>query len=299
MKADIKILGDTISEYNNLINKFGTTKIGLKEAVSTLTANGWSGRATISYEQAFEYTMQCYEQFEEDFVERMKKVLEDTKAKASVLKNRCEDFENCILGNESGSYGEECGGTSGILSLEYGNVTNMGGITTDINFDLVQKELNKLRDISETITKDGWFNDGLKYDTSFNIDNEVETCFTEINKERQIITRFNESFGTYYNGIKQMEETVQNNLRFLIDDVAKDVTRNYYTAFDYNSDNYDWDRIKALMELDPDLVSNDEYDELIKAYTKMANEGDTDSMEKFIESSYIYRATKFQKRCTT
>lgn len=296
MKADIKILGDTVSGYNNLANKLDAAKTGLKEAVSTLTANGWSGAAKMSYEQSFEYTIHCYEQFEKDFVERMKKVLEDAKTKAGALKNRCEDFENCILGNESGIYGEDCGGTSGILSLEYDNVTNMGGTTTDITFDLVQKELNKLRDISDTITKDGWFNDGLKYDTSFNIDSEVETCAREINKEKERITQFNESFGTYYNEIKQMEEMVKSNLKLLIDDVAKDVKRDYYTPLDYNSDNYDWDRIKGLMELDPDLISNDEYDELMKAYTKMANKGDTDSMQKFIESSYIYIGPQNSKR---
>jgi len=34
----------------------------------------------------------------------------------------------------------------------------------------------------------------------------------------------------------------------------------------------------------------------MKAYTKMANEGDTDSMEKFIESSYIYIGPQNSKR---
>ncbi|SFD11246.1 hypothetical protein [Clostridium uliginosum] len=289
MRLDIKVLSETITEYNNLFNKLEETKTGLEEAVSTLTANGWSGTAKISYEQAFEYTMHCYKQFEEDFVKRMKKVLEkDTKARASALKNRCEDFENCILGSEKGIYGEDCGGTSGIISLEYDNVTKIGENTTDITFDLVQKEQNKLRDISDTIRKHGWFsNGGLRY-CSFNVDNEVSQCATVINKEKERIANFNQSFGRYYNGIQSMEDTVASGLKILIDDVAKDVTRDYYTPIDCNSNNYDWDRIKGLMELDPDLISNDDYDDLMKIYTKMADDDDKASMERFIENSYIY-----------
>lgn len=287
MKLDIGILSDTIAEYNSLITKLEETKTELEKAVSTLVERGWSGVAQRQYEINFKFTMDFYKSLQWT-IDEMKSILEeDVKAKVGALKNRCEDFENCIIGSEKGNYSEENGVTVGIISLEYDNVPMIGEKTTDITFNLVQKERSKLNDISNTIKNDGWFSNGLKY-CSFDISSEVSECATTIYKEEERITSFNESFGNYYNGIKNMENKVESKLKLITDDVAKDVTRDYYTPLEPNSNNHDWNRIKGLMQLDPDLISDDEYGKLIKIYTKMSDEEGTKSVELFIENSYIY-----------
>lgn len=65
--------------------------------MATLAERGWSGVAQRQYETNFKFTMDFYKSLQWT-IDEMKSILdEDVKAKTGALKNRCEDFENCII----------------------------------------------------------------------------------------------------------------------------------------------------------------------------------------------------------
>ena len=122
------------------------------------------------------------------------------------MKDRCEDFVNCLDGSEKGYYPEGSGASSGVLSLDYDNTNSIVINLYDIIDDLLSQKRKVLKELESTI-HGGWFSSGLIY-CSFSIDNELNEIFNQISKEEQGLNSLLVSFQQYVPNVRGLEEGV-------------------------------------------------------------------------------------------
>lgn len=123
---------------------------------------------------------------------------------------------------------------------------------------------------------------------------EISYCDLDENGANELISNFDNLKYLELNGklIKGKQDDIEEAQlgKSDLDQVIKLIQD--YSLLDYNSKNYDYDKIKKLMESDPKSISEEDYYELMKIFTKLSKDRDMEGIEKFIQNSYIYNETE-------
>lgn len=211
MDVDLEVLCTTINDYGQAIEDLTDIKDKVQNTNTTLADKGWTGEAQKKYNELLKWFLsKDYELLMEN-LKCVKTILyNEAKYPGGGLKDRCEDFVNCLDGSEKGFYSEESGASSGVLSLEYDNTNSVISYVEDVLDDLIPKKKKILNELESTI-HGGWFSSGLIY-CSFSIDNELAESSNQIKKEETGLTAFLESFAAYTNGVKSLESRVSGGL---------------------------------------------------------------------------------------
>ena len=119
-KLNIGTLTNTIDEYINLFNILNQQKEIINTSISQLISDCWSGAARDKFEEEHEKNQRLYEDLVEDIKYMIEALDSEEKPKALMLKNRCEDFENCIT--RGGSSNVSTGNDTGLITLDYASL---------------------------------------------------------------------------------------------------------------------------------------------------------------------------------
>ena len=207
MEVDLEVLCTTINDYGQVLETATNIKDKIKNTNSTLADKGWTGEAQKKYNELLEWFLsKDYECLLENLKCVTTVLYNEAKYPGGALKDRCEDFVNCLDLSEKGYYPEGSGASSGVLSLDYDNTNSIINNIYDIIDDLLSKKRKVLKELESTI-HGGWFSSGLIY-CSFSIDNELNEIFNQISKEEQGLNSLLVSFQQYVPNVRGLEEGV-------------------------------------------------------------------------------------------
>ena len=207
MEVDLEVLCTTINDYGQALETVTNIKDKIKNTNTTLADKGWTGKAQKKYNELLEWFLsKDYECLLENLKCVTTVLYNEAKYPGGGLKDRCEDFVNCLDLSEKGYYPEGSGASSGVLSLDYDNTNSIVINLYDIIEDLISQKRKVLKELESTI-HGGWFSSGLIY-CSFSIDNELDESFNQISKEEQGLNSLLVSFQQYVPNIRGLEEGV-------------------------------------------------------------------------------------------
>ncbi len=140
----------------------------------------------------------------------------------------------------------------------------------------------------------------LCYDSFIGVD-EISWNRAKILKKIEQLGDLDNALGKYSKAVGEFEELVTDYMKTITSEDAKVVTAENYEAYRVYvtqanmlpttvPDIYNSERFKALLEMDPRLVSEDELAILTAAFSGLVEDNgdiDTEQMEKFIQSFYV------------
>lgn len=274
-KLNIGTLTNTIDEYINLFNILNQQNEIINNSIYQLISDGWSGAARDKFEEEHEKNQRLYEDLEEDIKYMIEALDSEEKPKALMLKNRCEDFENCIT--RSGSGDVLTGNDAGLITLDYASllpIKNYIDTCTNDYYKTMQSSFSEILDITSE----------LKY-TSFNIGGDIFSCQSSIRNQTTSLKDFDESFSRYYQGVKQMESDICSVLG-KISGITEGISSLAGDSIIYENGEINVDRLKELLRKDSDELSDTELQQLTYIINIM-DKDEYDNLKKSIDDEGI------------
>lgn len=274
-KLNIGTLTNTIDEYINLFNILNQQKEIINNSISQLISDGWSGAARDKFEEEHEKNQRLYEDLVEDIKYMIEALDSEEKPKALMLKNRCEDFENCITRRGSGNI--STGNDTGLITLDYASlfpIKNYIDTCTNDYYKTMQSSFSEILDITSE----------LKY-TSFNIGGDIFSCQSSIRNQTTSLKDFDESFSRYYQGVKQMESDICSILG-KISGITEGISSLAGDSIIYENGEINVDRLKELLRKDSDELSDSELQQLTYIINIM-DKDEYDNLKKSIDDESI------------
>lgn len=274
-KLNIGTLTNTIDEYINLFNILNQQNEIINNSIYQLISDGWSGAARDKFEEEHEKNQRLYENLEEDIKYMIEALDSEEKPKALMLKNRCEDFENCIT--RSGSGDVLTGNDAGLITLDYASLLPIKNYIDTCTNDYYKTMLSSFSEILDITSE-------LKY-TSFNIGGDIFSCQSSIRNQTTSLKDFDESFSRYYQGVKQMESDICSVLG-KISGITEGISSLAGDSIIYENGEINVDRLKELLRKDSDELSDTELQQLTYIINIM-DKDEYDNLKKSIDDEGI------------
>ncbi|APM37610.1 HNH endonuclease signature motif containing protein [Clostridium kluyveri] len=196
-KLDIGELTNTINEDENIIKTLEEEKENINRTIAELTEAGWSGEAKDKFMEKHIKNQEFYTNLIED-IKYVKNALEnEEKPRAVRLKKQSEDFVNCI--KRSGGGTALTNDDTGIISLQYGGQFQINNNVSECidNYKKMNSKFEEILNLANSLSF-----------TSFPIADDVLNLQNSLKNQTTSLTEFNDSFNTYCNGVRDMEENI-------------------------------------------------------------------------------------------
>ncbi|UZQ52282.1 HNH endonuclease [Clostridium kluyveri] len=196
-RVDIGELTNTINEYENIINTLEEQKENINKTIAELTEAGWSGEAKDKFMEKHIKDQEFYTNLIED-IKYVKNALEnEEKPRAIRLKKQSEDFVNCI--KRSGGGSALTNDDTGVISLQYGGQFQINNNVSECidNYKKMNSKFEEILNLANSLSF-----------TSFPIADDVLNLQNSLKNQTASLTEFNDSFNSYCNGVRDMEENI-------------------------------------------------------------------------------------------
>ncbi|UZQ51474.1 hypothetical protein [Clostridium kluyveri] len=196
-KLDIGELTNTINEDENIIKTLEEEKENINKTIAELTEAGWSGEAKDKFMEEHIKKQESYTNLIED-IKYVKNALEnEEKPRAIRLKKQSEDFVNCI--KRSGGGTDLTNDDTGIISLQYGGQFQINNNVSECidNYKKMNSKFEEILNLANSLSF-----------TSFPIADDVLNLQNSLKNQTASLTEFNDSFNSYCNGVRDMEENI-------------------------------------------------------------------------------------------